>query len=81
MPRNGLCRSPGGRGPARPISARKYGISEATCYNWKAQYAGLTASAVKRLKALEDENRRLEQIAAEQTSDSKSLKDLPAGDS
>ena len=38
---------------------RKYGMSDATYYNWKAKYAGLTVSELKRLKALEEENRRL----------------------
>jgi len=41
---------------------RKYGMSDATYYNWKAKYAGLTVSELKRLKALEEENRRLKQI-------------------
>ena len=36
--------------------ARKHGISEATLYNWKAKYGGLTVSEAKRLKSLEDEN-------------------------
>jgi putative transposase len=57
---------------------RKYGISEATYYNWKARYAGMTVSDVKRLKALEDENRRLKQMVAEQALDNKALKDLLA---
>ena len=38
---------------------RKYGISNTTYYNWKAKYAGLSLSELKRLKALEEENRRL----------------------
>ena len=38
---------------------RKYGMSDATYYNWKAKYAGLTVSELKRFKGLEDENRRL----------------------
>ena len=41
---------------------RKYGMSDATYYNWKAKYAGLTVSELKRLKALEEENRRLCQM-------------------
>ena len=45
---------------------RKYGMSDATYYNWKARYAGLTVSELKRLKALEEENRRLKQIVGEQ---------------
>ena len=57
---------------------RKYGMSEATYYNWKAKYAGMTVSDVKRLKALEDENRRLKQMVAEQALDNKALKDLLA---
>ena len=57
---------------------RKFGISDATYYNWKAKYAGMTVSDVKRLKALEDENRRLKQIVAEQALDNRALKDLLA---
>jgi len=57
---------------------RKYGMSEATYYNWKAKYAGMTVSDVKRLKALEEENRRLKQMVAEQALDNKALKDLLA---
>ena len=41
--------------------ARKYGISEATLYNWKAKYGGLDVSEGKRLRMLEDENRKLEE--------------------
>jgi len=55
---------------------RKYGMSDATYYNWKARYAGLTVSDLKRLKALEEENRRLKQIVGEQALDIRALKDL-----
>ena len=55
---------------------RKYGMSDATYYNWKAKYAGLTVSEFKRLKALEEENRRLKQIVAEQALDNRALKEL-----
>jgi putative transposase len=55
---------------------RKYGVSDATYYNWKARYAGLTVSELKRLKALEEENRRLKQIVGEQALDIRALKDL-----
>jgi putative transposase len=55
---------------------RKYGMSDATYYNWKARYAGLTVSELKRLKALEEENRRLKQIVGEQARDIRALKDL-----
>jgi hypothetical protein len=51
-------------------------MSEATYYNWKTRYASLTVSELKRLKALEEENRRLKQIVAEQTLDNRALKGL-----
>jgi putative transposase len=57
---------------------RKYGISNATYYNWKAKYAGMTVSDVRRLKSLEAENRRLKQIVAEQALDNRTLKELLA---
>ena len=55
---------------------RKYGMSDATYCNWKSKYAGLTVSKLKRLKALEDENRRLKQIVADQALDIRALKEL-----
>ncbi|TFG44840.1 MAG: transposase [Dehalococcoidia bacterium] len=56
--------------------SRKYGMSDASYYNWKAKYGGLTVSELKRLKALEEENRRLKQIVAEQALDNRALKEL-----
>ncbi len=55
---------------------RKYGMSDATFYNWKAKYAGLSISELKRLRSLEDENRRLKQIVAQQALDNWVLKEL-----
>jgi len=55
---------------------RKYGISDATYYNWKAKFAGMTVSDLKRLKTLEAENRRLKQIVADQVLDNLALKEL-----
>jgi putative transposase len=55
---------------------RRYGMSEATYYNWKTKYLGMTASDLKRLKALEEENRRLKHIVAEQALDNRALKEL-----
>ena len=56
---------------------RKHGMSDATFYKiWKAKYAGLTVSELKRLKSLEDENRRLKQIVAHQALDNWALKEL-----
>ena len=57
---------------------RKHGVSEATFYKWKAKYAGLTVSDLKRLRSLEDENRRLKQIVAQQALDNWVLKELLA---
>ena len=56
--------------------SRKYGMSDASYYNWKAKYAGMTVSDLRRLKALEVENRRLKQIVAEQALDNLTLKEL-----
>jgi putative transposase len=53
---------------------RKYGISDATYYNWKAKYGGMTVSDAKKLKQLEDENRRLKQIVADLSLDNQALK-------
>jgi len=57
---------------------RQHGISDATFYTWKAKYGGLTVSEARRLKALEDENRRLKQLVAEQVLDNQALKFLVA---
>ena len=56
--------------------ARKYGVSEATLYNWKARYGGLDVSEARRLKALEDENRKLKKLLAESMLDQAALKEL-----
>lgn len=53
---------------------RKYGISDATYYNWKSKYGGMTVSDAKKLKQLEDENRRLKQIVADLSLDNQALK-------
>jgi putative transposase len=45
--------------------ARKHGISEATLYNWKARYGGMDVSDAKRLRSLEEENRKLKKLLAE----------------
>jgi putative transposase len=55
---------------------REYGISDATYYNWKAKYGGMEASDIKRLKELEDENRKLKQMYAELSLEHKVLKDI-----
>ena len=55
---------------------RKYGVSEASFYNWKAKYGGLEVSDAKRLKALEDENAKLKKLLAEAMLDNAMLKDI-----
>ena len=55
---------------------RKYGMSEATLYNWKAKYSGMAVSDARRLKALEDENRRLKKLVADQAPDIVMLKEI-----
>ena len=55
---------------------RKYGISEATYYNWKTKYSGMTVSEAQRLKALEAENAKLKKLLAERMLDIEALKDV-----
>jgi len=56
--------------------ARKHGISEATLYNWKAKYGGMEISDAKRLRSLEEENRKLKKLLAESMLDQAALKEL-----
>jgi putative transposase len=55
---------------------RKHGISDATYYNWKAKFGGLTVSDAQRLKALEAENAKLKRLLAESMLDNAALKDV-----
>jgi len=55
---------------------REYSISDATYYNWKAKYGGMEASDIKKMKDLEEENRRLKQMFAELSLEHKILKDI-----
>lgn len=57
---------------------RQTGISDSTFYRWKAKYDGLEVNELKRLKQLEEENRRLKQIVADLTLDNTALKDVLA---
>ena len=56
--------------------ARRHGVTETTLYRWRAKYGGLQVNEAKRLKALEDENRRLKKLVAEQALDIAMLKDV-----
>ncbi len=54
--------------------ARELGVSEATLYTWKSKYGGMEVSEARRLKELEDENRRLKQLVADLSLDREALK-------
>lgn len=55
---------------------RKHGVCENTLYRWKSKYGGMELGDAKRLKALEDENRRLKRLVADQALDIQILKDV-----
>jgi putative transposase len=55
---------------------REHGISEQTLYGWKKKYGGMKASEAKRLRELEEENRKLKRIVADQAVDIVALKDV-----
>ena len=57
-------------------TCRKHGISPATFYKWKAKYGGMSISEVKRMKELEEENRRLKQMYANLSLEHEVLKDI-----
>ena len=55
---------------------RRHGISDATFYTWRSKYGGLEISEMRRLRQLEEENRRLKSIVADQALDIRALKDV-----
>lgn len=55
---------------------RKHGISDATYYNWKAKFGGMSVSDAQRLKALETENSKLKRLLADSLLDNAALKDV-----
>ena len=58
--------------------ARKHGVSEGTIYAWKAKFGGMSVSDAQRLRALEDENRRLKSLLADAMLDKAALNELLA---
>jgi putative transposase len=64
-----------------PISelTRQHGIAEGTFYRWKSKYGGLELSEAKRLKQLDEENRRLKRLVADQALDIQILKEVVSG--
>ena len=61
--------------PAAEI-IRKMGVTEQTFYRWKRKYAGMGVAEVRKLKQLEDENRRLKQLVADLSLDKTMLQDV-----
>ncbi len=57
-----------------PELARELGVSEATLYTWKSKYGGMEVNEARRLKELEEENRRLKQLVADLSLDREALK-------
>jgi putative transposase len=66
-------------GKKATVICRERGISEATLYNWRAKYGGLETSDLVKLKQLEDENRRLKKIVADQALNIEALKVVAEG--
>jgi len=56
--------------------SRKHGFSKSAFYKWKAKYSGMDASALKRLKELEEENRQLKQMYVDLSLEHQALKDI-----
>lgn len=63
-------------GVSAEVVAREHGISKATLYQWKSKYSGMDVSQVRRLKELEEENRRLKQMYADLALDNQILRDV-----
>ena len=55
---------------------RQYGVSEGTVYRWRSKYGGMERNELRRLRELEEENRRLKRIVAQQALDIDALKDV-----
>jgi putative transposase len=55
---------------------RKHGISDATFYKWRSRFGGMEVSDARKLKALEDENRKLKKLLAESMLDVSTLKEM-----
>lgn len=57
-------------------AVRQFGVSRNTLYAWRKKFAGLEVSEAKRMRALEDENRRLKRVVADLTLDKQMLQDV-----
>jgi putative transposase len=68
----------GESGTATPELCRRHGISHGTYYRWKAKFGGMDVADAARLKGLEEENRRLKRLVADQALDIQMLKEVNA---
>ncbi len=73
---NSLCSEAAESGTTVPEVCRKMEISEQTFYRWKKKYMGMGVAEVRRLKILEEENRKLKQLAADLSLDKQMLQDV-----
>jgi len=71
----GVLHEAAGPPPIREV-CRRHGITETTFFRWRAKYGGMQKAEVRRLKALEDENRRLKKLVADLSLDVAMLKDV-----
>lgn len=63
-------------GASAEVLARDLGVSKGTLYNWRSKYSGMDISQVRRLKELEEENRKLKQMYADLALDNRILRDV-----
>ena len=62
-----------------PDLARRHGVAENTIYRWKSKFGGMEISEAKRLRELEDENRKLKHLLAEAELDKAAMKEIIKG--
>lgn len=64
----------------KPVAevCRSYGVSEQSVYRWRSKYSGMDVAELRRLKELEEENRRLKKLVADQALDIQILKEVNA---
>ena len=74
--RSSRCSRRGTRVPKPSELVRQHGITETTLYRWKKKYGGMQVNDARRLRALEDENRQLKRIVADQALNLQVVKDL-----
>jgi len=63
-------------GAAAEVVCRELGVSRSTLYQWRSKYGGMEVSQVKRLRELEEENRKLKQMYADLALDNQILRDV-----